>query len=460
MGSPAQFETLSSNESFSGNDSLCSLSGNESLRGPAEGATLRAQGQQIGEQIGACLARRRFQKGSLFLRGGSWVLRWREDVIENGSVRRIYRSEVLGSKKEYPTRKLALREAQDRLGTVNSPNYRARPTATFRQFAARWQSTVLPQHKPSTRATMRSHIGKYLVPCLGDRCLKDINPELVQQFVAGLKTSPKTVRNIYVTLQLMWKSARAWLYVSHDAVSGVVLPKAKRAERFFFTLGEVQRILATGTFCVWPKVGRRATTIEAEPLRTFYWLAAETGLRAGELCGIRVDDLDLERCLLRVEQSVWHGKIQSPKTENSIRSFSISWELASHVRGCLARWRPNSHRLIFATRNGTPWDDALLRKRKLHPLLRALGIASGIKHVGLHAFRHANETLMDRFGVPLKVRQQRLGHSDARLTLNVYTHVESEDDMKIARQLGQILHPFSPIEKGKGPAPGTQALVN
>ena len=368
------------------------------------------------------------------------MLRWREDVIENGSLRRIYRSEVIGSKAEYPTKRLAQRAAEDRLSVVNSPNYRARPTATFRQFAARWQSSVLPQHKPSTQATVRSHLRKYLVPCFGDRCLKDINSETVQMFVASLTIAPKTVRNIYVTLQMMWKSARAWGYVAHDAVSDVVLPKPRRSERFFFTLEEVHKILGAAE----------------EPHRTFYWLAAETGLRAGELCGLRVDDLDFERSLLRVEQSSWRGNIQQPKTENAVRTFAISPEMASHLRDFFSRWRPNSRRLIFSTRNGTPWDANLLVKRKLRPLLIRLGI-----HLcGLHAFRHANETLMDRLGVPLKVRQERLGHSDARLTLGIYTHVASEDDARIAGQLGKILHPFSPISKKEELAQVEQALVN
>jgi integrase len=67
---------------------------------------------------------------------------------------------------------------------------------------------------------------------------------------------------------------------------------------------------------------------------------------------------------------------------------------------------------------------------------------------------------MDRLGVPLKVRQQRLGHSDPRLTLGVYTHVASEDDVKIAGQLGRILHPFSPTDEIKGLAEIQQTLLN
>jgi integrase len=106
----------------------------------------------------------------------------------------------------------------------------------------------------------------------------------------------------------------------------------------------------------------------------------------------------------------------------------------------LKRWRPNECRLLFATRNGTPWDANLLVKRRLYPLLDSLGIGRG----GLHAFRHANSTFMDQLGVPLKVRQQRLRHSDASLTLGVYTHVASEDDARFAEQLDRILRPNAP----------------
>ena len=87
-------------------------------------------------------------------------------------------------------------------------------------------------------------------------------------------------------------------------------------------------------------------------------------------------------------------------------------------------------------------------KRKLYPLLDSLGIERG----GLHAFRHANSTLMDRLGVPLKLRQERLGHSDPALTLGVYTHVAGEDDSHFAAQLDGILHPIAPKKEKPEPA--------
>jgi len=399
-----------------------------------------AHGAQLfGGQRTESLARRRYQKGSLHLRKGKhrrvWVGRWLEDVIEDGRVRRIHRREVLGTTIDFPTEKLARRELDARLAAINSVNYRPHPTATFTEFVLRWENIVLTQHKPSTQATIRSQIRKYFVPFFGTYQMRAIQTEDLQRFLSGLHLSPKTVRNLFATFQMIWKSVRAWGYAAHDASFGIILPKRRRARNSFFTLEEVQRIFSTGDFCVWPKVGARPVVIKAEPFRTFYWIAAETGLRAGELCGLRVCDLNLQAGRLEVRQSVWHGRIQSPKTENAYRTLAISPQLVEHLRDIVFKWVPNERGLLFATRNGKPWDANLVVKRHLRPLLVALGIASG----GLHAFRHANSSIMDRWNVPLKVRQQRLGHSDPRLTLGTYTHVAGEDELRIASQLGKAI---------------------
>ncbi|HEX2714583.1 MAG TPA: hypothetical protein VHM88_20510, partial [Candidatus Acidoferrales bacterium] len=160
-----------------------------------------------------------------------------------------------------------------------------------------------------------------------------------------------------------------------------------------------------------------------------------------------------------VTQSVWRGKIQAPKSEVGLRHCDLSPQLAAHLRGYLKRWRPNPCKLLFSTGNGTPWDANLLVKRKLRPLLTRLGI-SVPRGNGLHGFRHFNTTLMDRLGTPLKVRQQRLGHSSAKLTLDVYTHVVSEDGRHLAAQLGEILRPNVAKLEGQGPASIGQALVS
>ena len=124
------------------------------------------------------------------------------------------------------------------------------------------------------------------------------------------------------------------------------------------------------------------------------------------------------------------------------------------MRAYLLTWRPNTLGLVFATKNGTPWDHSLLRKRKFHPLLRNLGISQ----CGFHAFRHGNATLLDQIGAPMAVRQNRLGHADAQTTMG-YTHAVTADERRIAEELGRILHVTARSEQKNSPAPGVLSLL-
>jgi integrase len=171
-----------------------------------------------------------------------------------------------------------------------------------------------------------------------------------------------------------------------------------------------------------------------EPYKTYYWILAETGIRCGEACGLPVKNLLLDLGALKIDQKVRHAKIETVKSKKGNRLCEISPQLAEHLRGFIRTWRPNRLGLLFATKNGTPWDADLVRKRKLYPLLAKLGI----ERCGFHAFRHGNETVMDGEGVPMATRQNRLGHSDARTTMK-YSHVVSEDGRKIAAHFGNLL---------------------
>jgi len=374
------------------------------------------------------MARRRFQRGSVFLRGTReqvWVGRWREDVIEpSGKLVRVRKTEVLGTKRDLPTKKLALRELGLRLAPINSGTYRALRAATFAEFAHLWKHSVLTQHKPSTQSAVKSNLKNWLVPYFGDYAMKDIGAQNVQMFVRNCPLAPKSCLNLTLTLRMMWKTAKAWGYVSHNPFDGLVLPKIIHQRRFFFTIEEIQRIIRAAE----------------DPHKTLYWLAAETGMRAGELFGLRVEDIDLEGCVISVRQTVWRNMIQTPKTANSTRQFAISGVLSTHLRSFLSTWCQNLLNLVFATKSGKPLDRGNVI-RKLHPLLDSLKI----KRCGLHAFRHTNGSLMDRLQTPMKVRQERLGHAPGSdITMTVYTHTVSEDDRKIAEQLGEILAPNGP----------------
>ena len=365
------------------------------------------------------MARRRYQRGGLILRGKKhpvWIGRWREDVIQNGTVKRVERWEPLGTKDDYPTRKLALRALEDRLTTINNPAYRPRPVAKFSEFAEKWQCLVLPNLKPSSQPPIRSQLRRHLLPALGSVAMKDFTGELVQSFVSDCDLNPKTIKNLVGTLRIMWNSARAWDYVSHDPFAGLVLPEWDAPEQPIFSPENVQRIIAAAE----------------PPYDTIFWLVAQTGIRRGEVCALDVGHVDLAGSVIVVKRSRNGCHITDNKSRKP-RVFSISPRLAECLRSFVEGRRADEP--LFLTVEGKRLHPDNFVKRKLKPLLKQLGLEGG-----LHAFRHGNATAQDRLHTPMKVRQERLGHAGARTTMG-YTHIVGDDDRRLVKQLDELFCP-------------------
>ena len=122
------------------------------------------------------MARKRYQKGQLWLEPDGWHGRWREDVIVNGVRQRPRRHEIIGTLKDYPTKRLAQRALDEHIAHVNKISYRPMPTAKFADFAENWEQKVLSQYGDSTAINYRTHIRKHLVPFFGEYSMTDLNP--------------------------------------------------------------------------------------------------------------------------------------------------------------------------------------------------------------------------------------------------------------------------------------------
>ena len=151
-------------------------------------------------------------------------------------------------------------------------------------------------------------------------------------------------------------------------------------------------------------------------------------MRAGELCGLRVDDVDLFRKLVRVRQAVWHGTVQMPKTKNAIRDIPVPVEIVNALRAHIGDRKEG---FVFATKNGTPWNADLLLKRHLR---KELKVVDG----NLHMFRHTFATRQLNAGVPVFVVSKLLGHASTSTTLNIYTHVLAEHLEQFERQRAKV----------------------
>jgi integrase len=296
---------------------------------------------------------------------------------------------------------------------------------TLRQFVPVWEPIAKPKYKPGTWRNIQSAL-RTLLPYFGEVLLSDVSTEMLERFVAEQKTGPAHVRNLIKCFKAIWKSARKWGYVKFNPFAEVESPRLVYSEPRFFTQEEMSLILDAAI----------------EPDRTLYWLLAQTAVRIGEAVALTWDSVDCELGNISVRMSVWRGQMQTPKTKASTRTIPISPRLAEHLGSYREFWTPNPHNLLFANTKGKPWKADNLLTHHLHPLLRRLKIP----RAGFHAFRHASATILDRMKAPMKVRQQRMGHASAEITLSRYTHVIDEDARAVAASFDNFLGPSKPAD--------------
>jgi integrase len=350
------------------------------------------------------MARRRFQKGCLFKKGKNWVLRYREDVLnQEGTVARTHRCVVLG---EFESKKAARREADSYLPQFNDGTRRPQAALTFHDF---WNNyfvkEVLPNRKFATDQVYRRLASVHLLPIFGPQRLSDISRFDVQRFV-GLKQrqgyAPKTLAHLRNLLSKVFSAAVKWGWLSANPATGVELPPMqKRREARLLTLAEITALSQNLT----------------EPARTIFVLAVLAGLRIGEILALRTDDLDLASGFVFVRRNVYRGHIQdSPKTRTSERRIP----LAGIALAALGRWlasRPPTSDWLFPSAVGKPFYDRNLLRREVWPVCES----HDIPKFGWHSLRHTFSTYNGNSGVPMPVLQPLLGHTSPETTM-IYTH--------------------------------------
>jgi hypothetical protein len=273
----------------------------------AGACTLSSQAQRFDGQKGKSLARRRFQEGVVFLRGirkPKWIGRYREDVVgPNDEIQRRRPAIILGTKAELPTKRLAQRRLEVILARINAPEYRPGRMATIEDFAQKWKTEVLAQRKPTTKRAAEAHLRCHILPMFKKLNLDEVSKERQQVFVTLLsqKLSRKSVENIMGTLSSLLTTARKWGYITESVkMADLVLPDAGvKTEARFFTSDQVRDIIA----------------LAQEPFKTMFCTLALTGIRAGELLGLKEEDLDFDRRLIFIRRSVNRGLVQSVKSK-------------------------------------------------------------------------------------------------------------------------------------------------
>ena len=361
---------------------------------------------------GKTVPRRRFQRGTLIVRGKKPMRcgMYREDVLQsNGTFKRVQRCVVLG-----PVSSLSERAAwklfQPHLDRVNAhAKLQPRSGKTLEQFVQEWRSSVAVNLKGSTTRAAESHLRAHIIPKLGNLPLTEMNTKTVQSFVAYLATggrSRKTVENVLLTLSSILRVAKSWDYACGSfTLADITMPRqGVKSEQRCFTDEEVGKIIAAAP----------------QPFGTILAVTSVLGLRIGEVLALRVSDLDFGRKIIRVRQSVDAAtrEVQSVKSQASSADVPMPAQLETRLRSHLNTHDGKSE-LLFVNRRGRPFSANKLREKQLHPLLVRLGIPRG----GFHSLRHGAASALLADGVTPAVVQKQLRHSDPRITLGVYGHV-------------------------------------
>jgi len=372
------------------------------------------------------MARRRYQRGSLFQRGKRqkvWVARWWEDFIRpDGTMGRKRRAEVIGTVAELPTRRKAMQILSERLRLINSGNHKPQSTRMFGDFVREdWIPVVLPTLKYATQKHYQYLLDVHLLPALGDRRLSDISREVVQNLVSAKLRSGlswKTVKHIRAALGRVLGFAEEWGYIAENPTPKTKLPRrAYKPQRFVLTPDEIRLLISS----------------LREPVRSVVQLLVLTGLRVGELLALRWPNVDLEAGWLRVAETVYEGHFDMPKTRSSARLIPVG-SLTLAVLAARHREANDENGLVFSARAGQPLNRRNLLRRHLQPACAKLGLP----RVDWHSLRHSNATLHDAAGTSLGTIQALLGHASPEVTRQVYVHSVPEDQRRAVERVEKL----------------------
>lgn len=285
-------------------------------------------------------------------------------------------------------------------GELATPPAPAPPRVVMRfaAFSRYWFDTyVRTSNKPSSQRSRAHMLRNHLVPAFGGIALNEIATRHVEAYKAekirgGL--SPKTVNEHLGILSKCLRDARDW-----DVPVGNLNIRRLRAPKPSYH------------FLSRPDAARLLAAFRSDRWRAMATLALHTGLRVGELFGLRWEDIDLESGLLSVRQSVVRGIIGTPKSDRE-RHVPLDAQATAALSAV-----PRSGTFVFHREDGRP-----LALSTAEGALRRACARAGLRVIGWHVLRHTYASWLAATGTPVPAIQQLLGHSTIEMTMR-YAHL-------------------------------------
>lgn len=288
---------------------------------------------------------------------------------------------------------------------------------TFKTYAEQWRQAK--PHRPSTAKAVEQHLRCYAYEPLGRRFLSAIRGSDMQSWVTGLTKAhglaPSTARTVFNTVNAVFRAAVKDRLIARNPCEDIDLPAIPRKKVVPLTVEQVQALAAA----------------MPERYRALVVVGAGTGLRPGELFGMQVRHVNFLKRMLQVEQQVQqlsgHAvRVCELKTPASYRTVPLPQVVAEALAEHLRAFPAEQDGFVFTAPEGGPVVYTSFMDGSWRKAVKAAGLPAG---TGPHALRHAYASLLIAGGESVKVVSERLGHTNAAMTLNVYSHLfpDSED---------------------------------
>ena len=290
--------------------------------------------------------------------------------------------------------------------------------------------------RPSSHQTYKGYIDNHIKPSIGKIPLEKLTTMDLQKFYRKLLTkgrverieskeqpkglSAKTVRNINQVISSAMDLAVAQKIILTNPTNACELPTVEHQEMQTIPAEQLQAFLDEA----------RATGVYE-----MYYIELATGLRRGELLGLKWSDIDWKNGIIKVRRQIARvdGEIvEAPlKTKNSYRAVTISQQAIEVLRQQKAK---TNDTYVFPSPNGGP-----ISPDSVNNMLKRVLERAGIPKVRFHDLRHTFATIALQNGVDIKTVSGMLGHFSAGFTLDTYAHVTTSAQKEAAQTMGNIL---------------------
>ncbi len=326
------------------------------------------------------------------------------------------------------TKRAAQQQMHELLHTLEQGAYVRPSRLTVAQFLGEWlRDYARPNTAPRTCERYEEIVKVHLIPALGSFPLLALQPRHIQKYYAqALETGRRDGKGGLSALTVHKHHRILYESLRYGVRQGILIRNP--AEAVTPPHGQSKKPVMVG-------VNRVHLILEAAketPYYDLFFTLAYTGLRRGELLGLRWGDVDLEKSTLSVVQTLQQLRngeyiFREPKSKRGRRQIALSPSLAvlfwehqlkqEHTQKLLGKPLVPTD-LVFSHPDGKPF-----RPNTVSRALQEIARSIGLRGMRLHDLRHAHATILLQQGVHPKIVQERLGHSTVATTLDIYSHV-------------------------------------